>query len=472
MLAQIKQIFRSLDLENKDKITVAEMSFTIRYAWLGALFGFLFPLMAMGILLLIRALPFNLFSIMEMQHTEPLLWIIDTAPFFLGLFASFAGRREDRLRQAYALLKQEESELQAATRQLQVRTEQLLLSSEVSSHLSTIINLDEMLAEVVNQIKEKFGYYQAHIYLLNEETRELALAEGIGLEGQEMKTQSHHIVLDTSPSLIARAARTGVIVRVDNMAAEADWLPNPLLPDTYSEMAVPIKIERQVVGVLDVLKDEISGLDEKDADILSSLANQVAMAIHNARLFAQVETALAKARAAQERYSKQLWEKTRTASGEGQYLYVNPDTPPPDKRGWEAMAEIEQKALAQKHTVVVEQNLGGEILATPINLHNKMIGTLQLHPASKGLTWDEDDVALVEAVVDQLAQTAENLRLFDETRQRANREQTIRQITDKMRTATRLDDLIKITAKELGQLFSTDYTLVELGVEKAAKDNT
>ena len=471
MLAQIKQIFRPLGLENKEKLAVSGMSFTIRYALLGALFGFLFPLVAMGILFLIRDLPFSWSSVIEVQHTEPLLWIIDMAPLFLGLFASFAGRREDRLRQAYALLRQDETELQEVTRQLQLRTEQLLISSDVSSRLSTIINLDELLAEVVNQIKEKFGYYHAHIYLLDEKNGKLVVAEGTGPLGKEMKARGHQIALDTTTSLVARAARTGMIVRVDNVREEADWLTNPLLPDTCSEMVVPIKLEGQVVGVLDVLEDEISGFDEGDADLLRSLANQVAVAIRNARLFAQVENALAEARAAQERYSELSWESTRIAPGGGQHLYVNPNTPPPDKREWDVMTEVEQKALAQKHPVVVaDENLEGESLVAPINLHDRTIGTLQLTTAGKGLIWGEDDVSLVEAVVDQLAQTAENLRLFEETRQRAGREQTIREITDKLRAAPNLDALLETAARELGQRLGVRHTVLELGIEAESND--
>ena len=468
MLAQIQPMFKPPDLDNQDKVVVSGISFTVRYALLGAFFGCLFPLIGMGMLFFIQMLPFTMSSVVEVQRTEPLLWIIDTAPFFLGWFASFAGRREDRLRQAYALLKQDERNLQRLTRQLEVRTKQLLTSSEISSHLSTIINLDDLLTEVVNQIRGRFGYYHAHIYLLDEEYRRLTLAEAAGPAAKEMKAGGYHIALDTSTNLVARAARTGVIVRVDDVRTEANWLPNPLLPETCSEMAVPIKLGGQVVGVLDVLKEEISSMDEGDADLLHSLGNQVAVAIRNARLFARAETALAEARLAQERYSEKAWEKTKLASEAGQYLYVNSEAPAPDKRDWEVMAEIEQEALAQKQAVVVEQGAVEKTLAAPITLHNRVIGSLQLHAAGQESTWSEDDMALVEAVVDQLAQTAENLRLFDETRERASREQTIREISDKLRAAPSLEILLETAARELGQRLGVRHTVLEFGTQTDA----
>ena len=271
-------------------------------ACLGATFGLIFPLVATGFLLWTRAMPFNLSSLVELYGNEPLLWIIATAPFFLGLFGAIAGRREDRLRQAYAQLqlkKQETTQLQQLTQQLERHTTQLSVISRISYQLSTILDLDVLLAEVVNQIKDNFTYYYAHIYLLDKKNEKLVVAAGIGAAGDEMKAQKHSIALDASTSLVARAARTGKIVRVDNVREAEDWLPNPLLPDTCSEMAVPILLEGEVVGVLDVQEDEVAALAESDANLLRSLAIQVAVAIRNVRNFETVEAALAESRIAQ-----------------------------------------------------------------------------------------------------------------------------------------------------------------------------
>jgi GAF domain-containing protein/HAMP domain-containing protein len=353
------------------------------------------------------------------------------------------------------------------------RTRQLEAVMQITQQLASILDLSDLLRQIVILTKETFDYYHVQIYLLDESSQMLQLVEGYGQAGMEMKARGYKIVLDSSTSMVARSARTGEIVQVDNVREEADWLPNPLLPDTYSEMAVPINLAGQVVGVLDVQDDEVASLDKGDADLLYSLANQVAVAIHNARLFTAVETALAEARATQARYAQQSWEKTKIAPAGGQYLYVDPNTTPPGKHEQEAMTEVERKALAQNHAVVVVSNesIEGESLVVPINLHNKTIGALQLHTAGNGLIWDKDDLTLVQTVADQIAQAAENLRLFDETRQRAGREQTIRQITEHMRSATNLDELVKITAEELGQRFSAKYAFVKLGLDTSVEDS-
>jgi GAF domain-containing protein/HAMP domain-containing protein len=349
---------------------------------------------------------------------------------------------------------------------IQERTQRLEIAATLSERLSAILDFDQLLVEMVDQVKESFDYYHAHVYIIDDDRQNLVMTAGTGEAGMAMKASFHSIPMHASTSLVARAARTGEIVRVDNVRETEGWLSNPLLPDTRSEMAVPIILKEQVVGVLDVQENKLAGLDEGDAALLRSLANQVAIAIRNARLFAEVEAALAEVRTAQERYARQSWEKVRVTLGGDQYLYVDPNTPPPGESEQIAMAEVGQKALAQNHSVVVSNEyLGGESLVAPINLRNTTIGTLQLHADGGSLIWDEDDLALVEAVVDQLAQTAENLRLFEETRQHAGREQTIRQITDKLRAAPNLEELITIATQELGERLEASYTKLELGVE-------
>jgi len=173
------------------------------------------------------------------------------------------------------------------------RTHQLDVIASLSEYLTGILDVEQLLKEVVNQIQAQFHYYHVHIYLLDDENRNLIMAEGTGEVGQIMKQRGHHIHLAASTSLVARAARSSKVVRVDDVRLSRDWLPNPLLPNTLAEMAVPIIRQNQVVGVLDVQTETIGSLDDGDATLLRSLANQVGVAIINARLFQQVQIILA-----------------------------------------------------------------------------------------------------------------------------------------------------------------------------------
>ncbi|MBN1993103.1 MAG: GAF domain-containing protein [Anaerolineae bacterium] len=188
--------------------------------------------------------------------------------------------------------------------QLRARTNQLKAEKAValntvnviSQQLTGILQLNDLLRQIVTLTKETFNYYHVHIYLLNEGQDALVLAEGYGRAGEAMKRQGHHIPLAASTSLVARAVREGQIVISENVQEDPTWLSNPLLPQTLSEMAVPIVKEKRVVGVLDVQSDKLSGLSEEDANLLRSLANQIAVALTNAQLY-QIEHELRQAEA-------------------------------------------------------------------------------------------------------------------------------------------------------------------------------
>lgn len=391
-----------------------------------------------------------------------------TAPEFgvseLKTLASSFNRMTDQLQQMLLDLEQ----------QVVARTERLEIVATLGERLSSILNVEDLLNEVVNQIQARFGYYHAHIYLLDKERQNLVVAAGTGSAGAEMKATGHSISIDAKTSLVARAARKGKIVRVDNVREAVGWLPNPLLPDTCSEMAVPIMLEGQVVGVLDVQENRVAGLDEGDAGLLRSLANQVAVAIRNARLFEEVETALSEARMVQEKYLEQTWQQNNITVEDREYVYAQFGAPDLTRT---AVVQANDQALAHSKpaVVTVDDDFDNadlpkkhKTVVAPISLGVETIGTFQLHALNNeddSLSWSDEDLGLIEIVLDQLAQTAENLRLFDETRERASREQILREITEKMRASTNLEQLLKITSETIGQHLAAEYIRLDVGIK-------
>ena len=245
------------------------------------------------------------------------VWMVYAATVTLiGLLLRSATNALDK---ALALLGERNLELQDAQTLLEervaTRTRSLQLITEISRHLSTILYLDQLVAEVVEQVGSTFNYYHTHIYVLDETGQNLVLIGGTGEAGQTMLKRGHKI--PKGKGLVGRAATKSEVVLVPDVTQESDWLPNLLLPETKSEIAVPIILGEQVMGVLDVQQAVIGGVTEEDAYLLQSVANQVAVALRNARLFEQTQR-----RAEQEAQINQISRRIQNAPDVGTVLQV------------------------------------------------------------------------------------------------------------------------------------------------------
>ncbi len=169
--------------------------------------------------------------------------------------------------------------------QIEKRAAELATVADLSATTSTVLNPDELLQEVVDLTKERFDVYHAHVYLVDESWNTLLLTAGAGEVGRQMVEAGHSIQLDAERSLVARASRERKSVIVNDVRSEAGFLPNPLLPETRSEMAVPMIVGDKVIGVFDVQADTAGHFTDEDANIYTTLAAQVAVALQNARLY-------------------------------------------------------------------------------------------------------------------------------------------------------------------------------------------
>ncbi len=183
--------------------------------------------------------------------------------------------------------KQDEAERERLLHQTQMRAAALAAVAEVSQQVTTILNIDDLLQTVTNLIQEKFDLYNVHIYLLDPEDRRLSLVAGGGEIGRQLVENEVSFSIDFSGSIVARAARTRQVMLVNDVRGATDFLPNPLLPKTRSELALPMIVGDQLLGVLNAEADEVDRFTDEDVVIQTSLAAQVAIALQNARLFSE-----------------------------------------------------------------------------------------------------------------------------------------------------------------------------------------
>jgi GAF domain-containing protein/HAMP domain-containing protein len=371
------------------------------------------------------------------------------------------------------------------------RTRGLETVVETSQRLTGILELSDLLNQVVTLTKETFAYYHAHIYLLDEQSQTLRLVEGYGQAGAEMKRRGHNISLTAPRSLVARAAREKQCIVVEDVQNDPTWLPNSLLPDTRSEMAVPVMSGQEVVGVLDVQSEKVGGLTPEDDILLQPLANQVAVAVRNAHIFAQTQKALEQAQRIQRLYTGQAWEKFSVFRPTTDYEVRQPALP-----SLQNIATPEA-ITALQHKQTVDLRIGGSegdganlsptgspeeapdnsaqvesqavfesALATPLKLGEDIIGVLGIRDDDPDRRWTQEEVALIEAVSEQMSLSLENARLFEETGRRASRERIIAEVTRRVWASGEMEQVMRTAVEQLGQTLDASRVIIRLGTEE------
>ena len=420
---------------------------TQRYALFGILFGLLFPVMATIIRILDAGLPFRLSSIAEVQAGDPLLWIIDTAPLFLGLFAAFAGRRQDRLQKLNSELSSRENELRTIQTSLEQRVEQrtheLSLANQKaekrSGHLQDIAeiarsaisirNVDQMMPLLAQLISEQFGFYHVGIYLLDELNQYAILRASNSGDGSRMLQRGYRLNVSET-NIVSHAVRDGH-ARIASNTGNEMFLIETDLPDTRSEMALPLKSGNQIIGVLDIRSIELNAFSQEDINMLSILADQIAIAIQNAVLYDRSQRALHEAEVASSHASNQAWKEYATTMQTKGYRYNG----------------IKPEPLRES---ISSKNDNGALLQ-PVQLRGQTIGQLELKASNPSRQWTEDELAILEATAERVAVALESARLLEDAQKRAIRETFLSDMAAKLGTSFKLDSILRDTVEELGQ---------------------
>lgn len=378
-------------------------------------------------------------------------------------------------------------------KQVQTRAAELETVAEISNLISTIRDIDRMLSRVADLTKEQFNLYHAHIYLLEGDT--LRLTAGAGQVGRQMVAEGWQIPLDREQSLVAQAARNAQGVIVNDVRQDPNFMPNPLLPHTRSEMAVPMIFGDQVIGVLDVQAEIVDRFTDEDVQIQTILAGQAAVALQNARLYTQTQTALTQAE--QQYAASQAITFAQDEAELMQIVVQHLDHTDLDrivialltglhlaevKGVWDRLGRAEKflgnrfsprqipiiQELGPADTIIVEdfaattavdeqtrltfQQLGVKSAAIlPLTTGQQILGWVLLETTEATRSFTEEELRPVKALVGQAATVLESQRLLRETENRAQREQILREVTAQVRGSVDIDAIMRTAAQEVGQ---------------------
>ncbi len=317
------------------------------------------------------------------------------------------------------------------------RARDLAISSEIGRIATGLRDTSILMRETVDQICKRFdAIYHAQIFLLDELGEFAVLVESTGNPGQQLLRMGHKLAVG-SPSVIGRVTSRGrPVIASDTQRGDTPWRPNPILPDTRAEMALPLMIEGRVIGALDVQSTSPDVFTDDMIRVFNVLADQIAIAIDNARLLAESEQRVREIDSLNRQLTRSAW---------GDYVAADRQIFPSGYR-YDRMTTLPLESTAPA-------DAKNQVEAR-IQVHGEIIGTLAAELSSAAPT--EEDRLLVEAVADRVALAVENARLFDQTQRALAETERLYETARTVSSVTELDTIFQLVAEQLSTTSGID----------------
>lgn len=345
------------------------------------------------------------------------------------------------------------------TKDLEGQTLRLRVAAEIARDAVSARDLDELLARAGELIINRFNFSHIGIFFLDN-NKEYAVLVASPTEAGKKMIENNHRLRVGEVGIVGRVSASGEPRIALNTGTDAVFFNNPYLPNTRSEMALPLKVENNVIGVLDVQSDRPQAFNEDDVAIMQILADQLATAIERARLLQEVERSLKELESAYGQFTRDNWKRLTdgTATGNRGYRF--------DNVRLERISELPDLAGDAINTGTIISSNGRHSgiekersVAIPIKLRGQTIGVVSLKLKE---TYEQDTVSIIEAATERLAAAMESARLYEEARLRADREQAISRVTTAISSSTGYEQILQTTIKEIGSILSDTEVAIQI----------
>ena len=343
--------------------------------------------------------------------------------------------------------------VQERTRDLARRSQYLQAAGAVAREAAAVLNLDLLLSQVAALVSERFGFYHTGIFILDP-AREWAVLQAVSSDGGRRMLARRHQLKVGQTGMVGMTAALGRPHIALDVGADAVFFDNPDLPDTRSEAALPLRARGEVIGVLDVQSAEPAAFSQEDVTVLQTLADQVAVAIDNARLFRQAEQGLEAERQAYGEFSRQAWAEMVRARPDLGYHY---------RDGKVERVGSDPQASPSPDPAVLQRDFPGlPAISLPIEYRGQALGTIVAHkPAGSG-EWTPEETALLGTLAEQLSVALDSARLYQATQRRAAQERLVGDVTARMRQTLDVDAVLRTAAQEMRQALGLSQIAVRL----------
>jgi GAF domain-containing protein len=347
---------------------------------------------------------------------------------------------------------------------LQKRSAQLQTAARIAREAAAIRDVEQLLNQTVHLISSRFGFYHAGIFLLDEQ-REYAILRAVSSAGGRRMLAQRHRLRVGAEGIVGHVTGRGEPRIALDVGSDAVFFDNPDLPETRSEMALPLKTRGEIIGALDVQSREVAAFADEDVEVLQTLADQVAIAISNARLFRQAQEALEAERRAYGEFSRRAWQRVLGA-GRPIGARYDPHGVLADETEWR---HDMKRALREGKPILGSERgeMGtSDALVVPIAVRGHVIGVLDARRSGgdepDAEPWSPDEIALMESLSQQLGVALDSARLYQDTQRRAASERLAGEVAARMRESLDMDTVLRTGVEGIREAMGLPAVTVRL----------
>lgn len=358
------------------------------------------------------------------------------------------------LKQAFGSL---EENVEIRTRDLSQLANELQTIADVTRELSAIRDQKTLLNVSATLIRERLGYYHVGIFLLDEKG-EYAVLRGASSAAAEQMLQQNYKLKVGETGLVGSVTRTGQAHIAQDVDLDSTHFQNPYLPETRSEIVLPLRSYNVTIGALDIQANTRKAFAENDIRTMQVLADQLAAAIENSLLVHRLENTLAELSRARRAQAQETWGLMAANEGASGFEYdglqIRPI--PPD------IAPEAAELLTKGSPVVINpsEKSAKNTLLVPLTVFGETVGVIGLEQEDASRVWDQEQIAIAQAAANRAALTLENARLLAVSNRRAEKERAIFEATNRIGSAYSIETILETAAEEIERaLRSSEVTI-------------
>ena len=404
--------------------------------------------------------PFSFFE----QYAQ-LVWVVGIS--FVALSTAIAvlafnmlRRRRAEVQLTHSLVELQEirasleDRVQERTEAFQQRAALLEAAAEVSRATTEMVDIDVLLPQVVELVRQRFNLYYVGLFLVDETGRYAVLRAGTGDPGREMLARGWQLEAG-GQSMIGRCVASGQAGIQLDVGEAAIYFDNPYLPETRSEMALPLRARGQVIGAMTIQSNRVAAFAQDDIRTMQTMADQIASVISNARLFAQVQESLAAERRAYGEITREAW--LAMLQSQADLGFVS------DRRTTVQNVDVWRPEMETALSTGQVASSSGDALtlAIPIIVRDQVVGVVDGRKPD-GTVWSEEEAGLLQALTEQLSAALEGAQLYRESQSAAVREQLFSQVSGRIRQELELEAVLKTTVDQIQEALGLDSVAIRL----------